>query len=96
MARRATRWSAGFRDHEASDEDPDDEIENGADDNHLWVTAVSGYAGKWGRYVRAPDFYFEIVSFGEIAHIRFGVKSGCDAFFVPHDITKRAFGNRTF
>jgi methylase of polypeptide subunit release factors len=53
-------------------------------------------AGKWGRYVRAPDFYFEImrrfgqrfVALGEIASIRFGVKSGCDAFFMPRDVTE--------
>jgi hypothetical protein len=54
-------------------------------------------AGKWGRYVRAPDFYFEImrrfakrfVALGEIATIRFGVKTGCDAFFMPKDITAK-------
>ena len=53
------------------------------------------HAGKWGRYVRAPDIYFEImrrfgnrfVALGEIANIRFGVKSGCDAFFMPRDVT---------
>jgi len=52
-------------------------------------------AGKWGRYLRAPDFYFDImrrfgdrfVPLGEIAEIRFGVKSGCDAFFMPKDVT---------
>ena len=52
-------------------------------------------AGKWGRYLRAPDFYFEVmrrfgkrfVQLGEIADIRFGVKSGCDAFFMPKDRT---------
>ena len=52
-------------------------------------------AGKWGRYVRAPDFYFEVmrrlgkqfVPLGKIATIRFGVKSGCDAFFMPKDIS---------
>lgn len=55
-------------------------------------------AGKWGRYVRAPDFYFEVmgefgsrfVPLGEIAEIRRGITSGCDAFFMPHDITKSA------
>jgi len=55
------------------------------------------HAGKWGRYVRAPDFYFEImrrfasrfVALGEIATIRFGVKSGCDAFFMPRDVTAK-------
>lgn len=64
---------------------------------HSGLLAEPGdYAGaKWGRYVRAPNFYFEImrrfgkrfVPLGEIADIRFGVKSGCDAFFMPHDIT---------
>ncbi len=54
------------------------------------------HAGKWGRYVRAPDFYFEImrrfanhfVALGEITNVRFGVKSGCDAFFMPKDVTQ--------
>jgi methylase of polypeptide subunit release factors len=54
-------------------------------------------AGKWGRYVRAPDLYFDImrrfasrfVALGEIANIRFGVKSGCDAFFMPKDVTAK-------
>ena len=52
-------------------------------------------AGKWGRYVRAPDFYFEVMSrygkqfvpLGEIAAIRRGITSGCDAFFMPKDIS---------
>ncbi|MEI8194451.1 MAG: N-6 DNA methylase [Phycisphaerae bacterium] len=52
-------------------------------------------AGKWGRYLRAPDIYFDImrrygkrfVALGEIAAIRFGVKTGCDAFFMPRDVT---------
>jgi hypothetical protein len=51
--------------------------------------------GKWGRYLRAPDFYFEImrefghrfVRLGEIATIRRGITSGCDAFFMPRDVT---------
>jgi methylase of polypeptide subunit release factors/SOS-response transcriptional repressor LexA len=57
-------------------------------------------AGKWGRYVRAPNLYFDImrrfasrfVALGEIADIRFGVKSGCDAFFMPKDITAKMLG----
>jgi len=59
-------------------------------------------AGKWGRYLRAPDLYFEImekyrarfVPLGEIVDIRFGVKTGCDAFFMPKDVTDWAL--RTF
>ena len=53
-------------------------------------------AGKWGRFLRAPDIYFRLmeryghrfVKLGEIAEIRFGIKSGCDAFFMPHDVTE--------
>jgi methylase of polypeptide subunit release factors len=51
--------------------------------------------GKWGKYLRAPNLYFQImnrygsrfVPLGEIATIRFGVKSGCDAFFMPRDVS---------
>jgi hypothetical protein len=71
-----------------------------AREDDLWVSPVSPYAGKWGRYVRAPDFYFDImrefgssfVPLGELADTRFGVKSGCDAFFMPRDITNWALG----
>jgi hypothetical protein len=64
--------------------------------NHFFALRQTGYrAGKWGRYVRAPDIYFDImrrfgnrfVSLGEIATIRRGITSGCDAFFMPKDIT---------
>jgi methylase of polypeptide subunit release factors len=59
--------------------------------------APERYAGgKWGRYLRAPGFYFDImkefgdrfVRLGDIAEIRRGVTSGCDAFFMPHDVTE--------
>jgi hypothetical protein len=58
--------------------------------------AVYG-GGKWGKYLRAPDLYFRImeqygerfVPLGEIATIRFGVKSGCDAFFMPRDVSAK-------
>jgi hypothetical protein len=53
-------------------------------------------AGKWGRFLRAPDLYFRLmekygnrfVKLGEIAEVRRGITSGCDAFFMPHDVTK--------
>lgn len=59
--------------------------------------------GKWGRYLRAPDLYFQVmrefgrrfVRLGQIAVIRFGVKSGCDAFFMPFDVTHAALKKRT-
>ena len=52
-------------------------------------------AGKWGRFLRAPRMYFRFMfqyghrfaRLGEIADIRFGIKSGCDAFFMPRDVT---------
>ncbi|AEB09240.1 HsdM family class I SAM-dependent methyltransferase [Desulfobacca acetoxidans] len=51
------------------------------------------YGGKWGVYLRAPDLWFELldefssgfVPLGEIAEVRFGVKSGKDCFFFPKD-----------
>jgi len=53
--------------------------------------------GKWGRYLRAPDFYFEIMRefghrftrMGDIATIKFGIKSGCDAFFMPRNVSAK-------
>ncbi len=53
-------------------------------------------AGKWGRFLRAPDFYFRLireyrhrfVRLGEIAEVKRGITSGCDAFFMPHDVTE--------
>jgi len=53
--------------------------------------------GKWGKYLRAPNLYFQImeryasrfVPLGEITIIRRGITSGCDAFFMPRDVSKR-------
>jgi hypothetical protein len=68
------------------------------------VLETQGYRGgheyrgsKWGIPLRAPDLFFEIldcygdrlVPLGELAEVRFGVKSGCDKFFFPRDITER-------
>jgi type I restriction-modification system DNA methylase subunit len=56
------------------------------------------YGGKWGMYLRAPDVWFELIDrfgkrftpLGDITEIRFGVKSGKDAFFFPIDATAEA------
>jgi Eco57I restriction-modification methylase len=61
------------------------------------ISEGSYAAGKWGRYVRAPDFYFQVmrrfgesfVPLGEVARIRRGITSGCDAFFMPRDISEQ-------
>jgi hypothetical protein len=62
--------------------------------------AMSGeyYGGKWGVYLRAPDLWFDLLDefgdrftpLGEIAEVRFGVKSGKDSFFFPIDCTTEA------
>lgn len=72
-------------------EDEDDDNAGGFGD----ISATGYGGGKWGKYLPAPDLYFRImekcgnrfVPPGEIADIRFGVKSGCDAFFMPRDVT---------
>jgi hypothetical protein len=79
-----------------------DELEEDADDEgtveeqEQTELHEGGYGGgKWGRYLRAPDFYFEImrefgekfVRLGEIASIKRGITSGCDAFFMPRNVT---------
>lgn len=56
----------------------------------------SYYGGKWGVYLRAPDLWFDLldrygerfVPLGDLAEIRFGVKSGADAFFFPRDCSE--------
>jgi hypothetical protein len=108
VKRQALLWQEGLRAgrlvsgipsaSQPPEEGTDYEKEDSLQDEPLGVDEVSGYAGKWGRYVRAPDFYFEVmrefgssfVPLGEITDLRFGVKSGCDAFFMPHDITEWA------
>lgn len=60
-------------------------------------TATFDYGGgKWGRYLRAPDFYFELMQefgrsftrLGEVAAIKYGILSGCDAFFMPRNVSE--------
>ncbi len=84
---------------EQSDEENADGDETATNDGYLNGCEGAGegdyVAGKWGRYLRAPDLYFEImerfnsrfVPLGELVDIRFGVKTGCDAFFMPKDVT---------
>ncbi len=80
--------------HQGPDEDSDD----GAETPETAAPIASDYGGgKWGRFLRAPKFYFDVireygshfVRLGEIATVRFGIKSGCDAFFMPRNVTRR-------
>ncbi|MGE0130176.1 MAG: class I SAM-dependent DNA methyltransferase [Blastocatellales bacterium] len=63
------------------------------------VAPQGEYTGyKWGIYLRAPEIFTKLtkrggerlVPLGKIAEVRFGVKTGCDAFFFPRDITEEA------
>lgn len=75
-----------------------DEEESGDDADEEKIDAAAGeyFGGKWGVYLRAPDLWFDLIdrygdrftSLGELAVIRFGVKSGKDDFFYPKDATK--------
>lgn len=96
FARQRAHAAAILETHSDGENDGD---ENDAPEQEEIESAVPlDYGGgKWGRYLRAPDFYFEImrefgsrfVRLGDIATIKFGIKSGCDAFFMPRDVGKR-------
>jgi hypothetical protein len=96
-------WDEGCRIRNAfMEEDADTsgekEEENDEESMHEWGKSSSYVGGKWGRYLRAPDLFFEIlakygqnfVPLSEIAEVRFGIKTGCDAFFLPEDSTTEA------
>ncbi|MEA3375208.1 MAG: DNA methyltransferase, partial [Chloroflexota bacterium] len=61
------------------------------DEGNRLLDTVGNYGGdKWGgKYLRAPEIYWEIleragdrlVPLGESAEVRFGIKTGCNEFF---------------
>jgi hypothetical protein len=79
----------------SEDSDEAEDAESDSETAAMESFAGDYAAGKWGRFLRAPDLYFRLmreyahrfVKLGEIAEIRFGIKSGCDAFFMPRDVT---------
>jgi methylase of polypeptide subunit release factors len=107
VKRQSELWEAGVRAGRILADSPvlsvtsntEDDYEEEAESEASETSSVipgDYVAGKWGRYVRAPDFYFQVMRefgnkfapLGELVSVRFGVKSGCDAFFMPHDITQ--------
>lgn len=108
VKRQSDLWDAGVRAGRVlaegpllsgtSEEETDEEESAEREDEPTSVAAGDYAAGKWGRFVRAPDFYFDVMRefgdkfapLGELVTVRFGVKSGCDAFFMPHDITQES------
>lgn len=53
---------------------------------------------KWGQFLKAPQVYFDIIEKGkevlvplkELAEIKFGIKTGCNEFFILEDKTTLA------
>jgi hypothetical protein len=91
LVSQASLWEEGVRLHELmkgkeGDNDEDDE------------EPASGayYGGKWGVHLRAPDLWFELldtfgqrlVPLGQIADVRFGMKTGNDSFFYVEDMSE--------
>ncbi len=83
---------------EPEEDEAEEKVANGGYLNGHSSKSEGEYAaGKWGRFLRAPDLYFEImerfksqfVPLGQLVDIRFGVKTGCDAFFMPKDVTSQ-------
>lgn len=102
--RQSDLWQEGLRAWELlkqtdAGEDTSEDEESAATSVHEALGVMYGTrdyaAGKWGRFVRAPDIYFKLirdykdrfVRLGEIAEVKRGITSGCDAFFMPRDVT---------
>jgi hypothetical protein len=91
--------------HELGREVEDDEqAEIDPDEDISAVSIASDYGGgKWGRYLRAPDFYFDVmrdfgsrfVRLGDVATIKRGITSGCDAFFMPRNVTRKLLSDNS-
>ena len=83
------------------DEDAEEQDLDAVTDSKLHALSSTGYgAGKWGKFLRAPAIYFRImehhaarfVPLGEIAIVRRGITSGCDAFFMPRNVGPEFLG----
>src|SRR5436309_12286796 len=93
MFARQKALAAGELDGEEAEQDDEESTPRAMLREELLTSDYGG--GKWGRYLRAPDFYFEImrefghrfVRAGDVATIKSGIKSGCDNFFMPRDVS---------
>jgi hypothetical protein len=53
---------------------------------------------KWGQFLKAPQIYFDLMEKGEKyfaplknqADVKYGIKTGCNDFFILKDITQKA------
>jgi hypothetical protein len=52
---------------------------------------------KWGQFLKAPKVYFDIMKrgltkfepLGNLASVKFGIKTGADSFFIVKDLTEK-------
>ncbi len=66
--------------------------------------AEAYHGGKWGVYLRAPDLWFDLldtygeklVRLGDVAKVRFGVKTGKDCFFFPIDCSDECLETESY
>ena len=75
--------------------------ENTTDGEDADLSHRQYYGGKWGVFLRAPDLWFKLVDdygsrlapLGNIAEVRFGVKSGKDCFFFPINCSEQCLAD---
>lgn len=88
----------GYTGFAAPDEDDNDEDDSeDVSSSESEIVSPTEYTGsKWGLFLRAPDIFFQLlkvggsrfVPLGQLADVKFGVKSGSDTFFFPRDVTE--------
>jgi len=79
-----------------SADEADDADEYDGDTAEEAIPAGQYYGDKWGVYVRGPQVWFDLLHrfeeqfcmLGDLASVRFGVKTGKDAFFYPKDVSR--------
>lgn len=88
---------ASFETDDIEDDETDSDGRPSLHEIEIDLASLDYGGGKWGRYLRAPDFYFEIMReygqgftrLGEVAAIKYGILSGCDAFFMPRNVSAK-------
>ena len=78
-----------------ADDDDDGETDGPEASDVETATQRKYFGSKWGIYLRAPDFFFELrETFAEslrpladVADVKYGLKTGADDFFYVEDIT---------
>jgi hypothetical protein len=98
LVKQGDLWRDGVRLAELMKSDQRDSDMEEEKDELGDIPAGDYYGGKWGIHLRAPDLWFELLDklgdklrpLGEIADVRFGVKTGDDSFFFPKDVSEEA------